>query len=150
MASHVSHVVHAVTDRHPHLLLLPGIERVVDGEPGLAHLLVRRFHLSAHLGAELVAQLRELLEVGARLIDLYAQLGARFLALCPHRAEGLALHALSLLPQLSLLRVDFEFLVHLPKAAPPAPSFWPPPPHPTPSQHPRPAPPRTPFLSVSF
>src|SRR2546430_16029323 len=90
--------VHAVADRHPDLLLLRGIEGVEYGEPRLAHLLARRFHLSAHLGAQLIAQLRELLEIGAGLVDLGAQLRARLLALGAHRAGGLALQALSLLP----------------------------------------------------
>src|SRR5206468_12644032 len=44
-----SHAVHAVAYRHPHLLLLPGIERVVHVEPGLAHLPTRAFHLTARL-----------------------------------------------------------------------------------------------------
>src|SRR5439155_2078938 len=86
VAPHAAHAVDAVADRHPHLLLLGGIERVVHGEPGLAHLLLRRFHLGAHLGAQLIAQLRELLEVGAGLVDLGAQLGARLLAPGAHRA----------------------------------------------------------------
>src|SRR3989442_12026106 len=40
-----------------------------------------------------------------------AQLHARLLALGAHRAEGLALRGLSLLPQIFLLRIEIQLLV---------------------------------------